>query len=684
MKRLLAIVFAALFCVSAHAQKTKDTTKLEEVSVVSFYTNTTKQGSLLEARELQTQNLGQEPSHMFKKLPSVFAFSDNGTEFGYGYFRIRGLDQTRINVTLDGCPWNEAEDFGVYFANSPDLMSSMHSVKVERGASSSYNGIAGTAGGINLESANLYADTTSSIGLTYGSFNTFKLGGVYNMGNKNGWGMHIKASHSMTDGYRENSWNSSQAVTVKTGYKFNNRHSVDFMTINGYHRNNQGWIGCTDSVLMETPRANGNNGKEDDEWFMSMNRIQYRGWLASRLLFVASAYAQVQTGSYRMDWNNYKLRMLGMEEAAHASEDTIYSYGLAHVMAGGNTMAKWIGKKLTITFGANAYHYERRHFYDKKSVNVDYYDNTGRKTDASAFGVVSANPAKGLTVSANIQYRYVDFKYKDNAVEADLLKIGVWNFCNAGVAVDYVPKRFVKAYARFNYVNREPTRSDMLGGCESLVDANYAEDIAQNSERAADVEFGFEFKFSKLEFNINGYYMGFKNELMLNGLCGENGLPMHTPATNSYRSGVEVALNWNIAAKLYLVENFAYCHGRFDLNNYHAANGETTNLKNNTQPFTPSVTNDVDLVWKDKRWKIGINANARSAMFVDAENVYKLPAAYTINAFATVTVKNAEFGVVFKNITNNTKNYNNAVVGANLLLVQEAGFNAMGTIRINL
>ena len=94
-------------------------------------------------------------------MPSIYSTNDNGTEFGYGYFRIRGLDQTRINVTLDGCPWNEAEDYGSYFANSPDLMSSMHSIKVDKGTSSSYNGIAGVAGGISLESVNLYRDTTS-------------------------------------------------------------------------------------------------------------------------------------------------------------------------------------------------------------------------------------------------------------------------------------------------------------------------------------------------------------------------------------------------------------------------------------------------------------------------------------------------------------------------------------------
>ena len=88
------------------------THNLDELTVTSFYRTATTLGSVVDSKSLIKANYGQEPSWLFAKMPSIFAFSDNGTDFGYGYFRIRGLDQTRINVTLDGMPWNEAEDFG--------------------------------------------------------------------------------------------------------------------------------------------------------------------------------------------------------------------------------------------------------------------------------------------------------------------------------------------------------------------------------------------------------------------------------------------------------------------------------------------------------------------------------------------------------------------------------------------
>ena len=194
MKKFLIVFLLSLVAMATTGQEV-DTLSINEVTVVSFYRNSIDTGSIIEKDDLISDNYGQEPSHLFTEMPSIFSLSDNGTDFGYGYFRIRGLDQTRINVTLDGCPWNEAEDFGTYFANSPDLMSSLQSIKVERGSSTSYNGVAGSAGGINMESVDLYDLSRSYAYLGAGSYNTYKASLVYNMLPRNGWGLHVKATH---------------------------------------------------------------------------------------------------------------------------------------------------------------------------------------------------------------------------------------------------------------------------------------------------------------------------------------------------------------------------------------------------------------------------------------------------------------------------------------------------------
>ena len=138
---LFTFIFSAVLAFGNQVDTTM--VALDEIVVSSFYQSSSIASVVIDVDDIVQTNYGQEPSNVFSKMPSIISLNDNGTEFGYGYYRIRGLDQTRINVTLDGCPWNEAEDYGSYFANSPDLMSSMRTIRVERGSGSSYNGIAG-------------------------------------------------------------------------------------------------------------------------------------------------------------------------------------------------------------------------------------------------------------------------------------------------------------------------------------------------------------------------------------------------------------------------------------------------------------------------------------------------------------------------------------------------------------
>ena len=172
MRKIKFILGLLVVCCSTNLYAQNDTIKvysIDEVSVVSFFNGNNKTTEY-KKDELTQLNYGQEPSNLFAKMPSIISLNDNGTEFGYGYFRIRGLDQTRINVMLDGCPWNEAEDFGTYFANSPDLMTSMENISVQRGTSSTNNGVAGSAGNINMESINIWNDIESYAHFGFGSY----------------------------------------------------------------------------------------------------------------------------------------------------------------------------------------------------------------------------------------------------------------------------------------------------------------------------------------------------------------------------------------------------------------------------------------------------------------------------------------------------------------------------------
>ena len=669
MKKFFTILTVAIINFVCYAQEEMHF-EIDSVSVVSFQRNTVNTGSLMKSEDLILINYGQEPSNVFKSMPSIISLSDNGTEFGYGYFRIRGLDQTRINVNLDGCPWNEAEDFGSYFANSPDLMSSMKSIKVERGSSASYNGVAGSAGGINLESIDVFSDSPSYAFIGGGSFATYKLSAITNTHNDK-WGFHLKATTSGTDGYRDYGFNDSKALTAKIGYKINSNHTIDILTMNGHHRNGQGWIGNTLSELAVNPRANGNTKDEDDGWFMTMNRLQYRGYISDNTFLISSVYYQFQTGSYRMDLDNYMKRMV---DPTMPETKILYDYGLTHHMAGANVMTKSIWKKITLSGGINAYNYNRKHFSGNKGKYVpeeEQYSNAGNKIDASMFIFANYKPIKELSLSANIQYRHVDFTYRDylnQEVKFDSNKTK-WNFLNANAVVEYTPINNVKIYGKYCRVNREPTRSDMFGGNEYYV----GELTTITPETANDIELGVEGAFNKITFNVNFFYMWFNNELVLNGEFGLNGLPCHENANKSYRRGIEGTVEWNIFSNLHFNNNFSLSQNKVT----------TPTFGTKTHILTPSMTWDSNLLWRDKKWFVGANFSYRNEVFVDMTNEHKIPSMWTINLLGSVSLNRYTLGLNLNNITNR-RNYCTGAVGANneTLYFAMAGFNFMANLKI--
>lgn len=640
---------------------------LDSVSVVSFYRNNVNIGSLLNHETLVTENHGQEPSHIFRKLPNIFSMNDNGTEFGYGYFRIRGLDQTRINVTLDGMPWNEAEDYGTYFANSPDLLSSLQTVKVERGTSTLNSGIAASGGSISLESIDLLKNNPSYAYLGGGSYNTFKTSVVYNSGLFGHSAVHVKATHSQTDGFKDYGFNKSDAFTLKYGWFIDDYSSLDIMTINGHHRNGQGWLGNTLKELEVNPRANGNIKEDDDCWNQSINKIHYKNWLAENSLLNMSAYLQYQDGWYNMDLDNYMTRMV---DPSWENLDMRYSYGLTHYLYGGNITLTEYSELLTAVFGLNYYRYQREHFMDdrvsshfKNIPTEEYYDNIGYKNDGEFFWN-NTFLLDEFQIIANIQYRYVDFAYKDILNNQYLSRKDLntsWNFVNYTVGAEYNPNDNNKIYIRYAEAGREPTRTDMFGGNEFYP----GELTTTKAERSYDIETGYALTTNKVQFNINYYYMYFKNERILNGQYGLNGLPLHDTATNSYRTGFELSLDWNFAGNFYYSLN-----GSISKN---IVNSE--NFVNKYHILTPKYTLNNDIYYKNDNFRVGVNELYHSKMYLDQSNTLEIPYYLTFNLYGNYRYKSWEIGARVNNLLNRVNYYNAAEGATDLLWFRDGGTN---------
>lgn len=645
MKKIILYLVASLVCITCYATEIADTMNLKDVTVVGLYRTQINTGALLTANEIKEQNHGQEPSFVFAKMPSIYAYNDAGTNFGYSYFRLRGMSQERMNVTLDGMPWNEAEDFGCYFSNSPDLMSSMHSIKVERGASVTNNGTAAYAGNVTLESVNLKTDTLSYVDMGAGSFNSYRITGVYNMGIKKNWGLHIRGTLQQSDGFKEHSYNNSQAFTVKTGYFFNDNHSIDFLSMNGYHRNGQSYIGVPKEELPKhlNPFKKIKNGcapQETDNFFMTVNKVQYNGKFTNTWL-TASLYWNHLKGDYRCIVPN-------------EIDNDLWNFDLTQHLYGGNIVAKHYVNDFTFTEGINAYMFQRRHIgyvlpFDTIVSSIhkygpELYNNIGYKPDVNIFGAITYTK-NNWKFSGNLQYRYTALNYvvDKKAVLDDHDFYHNWNFLNAGAGIEYKTGNIGTAYARWALTHREPSRVDMFGA-EYYSGELYA---STDAERVNDIEIGYDFNYKRFNINLNTFYMKFNNEMVATGeISSQNGLPLHTQ-NNSYRTGIELAATYNIFKTFNLIVNGTWSSNKIKV----IDDNNITHNNNNTYSPNWLLYTEANYTFAHNI-KVGISYNYRSKMYVDISNEHSLPSAFNLNVYITKSWKHIDLSCYLNNITN--------------------------------
>ena len=255
---LPAIVYAGN-CVA----QTDSAAKLNEV-IISYQANkhTPVTYQNLYAADIKQKSTGQEPSFLLAETPSITAYPDAGNTQGYSYYRLRGIDQTRINTTLDGAPMNEPEDQGAYFSNYPDLLNSISKIQIQRGSSTSKNGVASYAGSIELFSPDLHDSTSATIGLNYGSFNTSRIFGEYKSGIKKHKAFYARASQIYSDGYKYHSSNNSKSIFLSGGL-FYKKSTWKFNLLAGQQRNQLAWLGVADSLIIKDRRTNVNENELD-------------------------------------------------------------------------------------------------------------------------------------------------------------------------------------------------------------------------------------------------------------------------------------------------------------------------------------------------------------------------------------------------------------------------------------
>jgi iron complex outermembrane recepter protein len=548
MKYLLLLAFTVNLGLSGLiAQQTKTDT-LREVIIASRaekHTPVTFQN--LEAKALKAKSNGQEPSFILAQLPSMTNYSDAGGSQGYSYFRLRGIDQSRINITYDGMPLNEPEDQGMFFSNLPDLFGSVSRVQLQRGVGTSKNGVASYAGSVQLFSPDLLQPKSTEIGLGYGSYNRARAFASHQTGLQNGKAFYVRAAQVYTDGYKYDASNNAQSVVMGGGW-YGPKSVWKLNVLAGQQRNELAWLGVSADQIALDRRTNGNKN-EKDRFAQSFVQLQNYRSLGKTSSITTSAYHSGVRGSYDFNLNHF----LGLP-----STNELYNYAFRSNLVGVSSNYILNANQFNWVTGVHANAYAREHIGSEVTIG-QLYQNRGFKREASAFTKAEYQYGK-LLAFADLQYRLVQFAYKGSTS----LPTRNWAFLNPKAGLSYRLNPESVLYYSIGSTGREPTRNDMFGGNDDLLADSLGNAIVfiTKPEYVLDHELGIRQKWRKVQIDFNLFYLGFRDEIVLNGKFGPNGLALTNRVDQSYRTGAELSLQYQATKTLSLTQSASYQYSR--------------------------------------------------------------------------------------------------------------------------
>jgi iron complex outermembrane receptor protein len=317
------------------------------------------------------------------------------------------MDQTRVNMTLNGVPLNEPEDQGAYFSNYPDFLNSIQSLQIQRGVGTSTNGVASYAGSIHFESASLFRPK-KELYAGYGAFNTHRVYGEYATGVKKNQGLYLRASSLHSDGYKEHSGHTSQLVFYSYGL-FDKKHLIKLTGFVGNQRNELAWIGAPLDSLRKNPRYNANTRNEKDHFSQSLTMLQHTMTLGKDVTLNTSLYYNYLRGNYDFDLSNF----LGLP-----STDELLNYAFRSHFVGMFSHYSLEKSHWKLQTGVHLNTYQRQHTGSERRAGR-LYQNTGFKDEQSAF-VKSSYRLGEFLLFGDVQLRHAGFRYTGSAALSPL------------------------------------------------------------------------------------------------------------------------------------------------------------------------------------------------------------------------------------------------------------------------
>lgn len=590
--------------------------------------------------ELEARNLGQDAPYLLRWTPSAVVTSDAGTGIGYTGIRIRGSDPTRINVTINGIPLNDAESQGTFWVNLPDFISSANDVQIQRGVGSSTNGAGAFGASINLNTAKLHEEAYGNVNLGAGSFNTLRRNVTFGSGLLNNkFTLDGRLSRITSDGYVDRGSADLNSYFLSGAY-IGKRSSLRFNLFSGHEITYQAWNGIPASFVDDPEMRTFNSAGTDKAGEPYENEVDNYRQTHYQLL-----YDSELNDNWQLSWALHYTEGRGFFENYEGDAD-MTSFSLNPVEIGGETIEesdliqrRWLDndfyggvftlqhqstdKKVTTTVGGGYNIYEGLHFgeviwarFASESEWGDrYYENDAEKKDFNIYTKLNYELAEGLNAYVDLQYRAVDYSFLGfNDQLENVTQQASLNFFNPKAGIWYQLSPQSEMYLSFAVANREPNRNDFTENPISAV---------PKPERLYNTELGYKWQHEKVAFGANFYYMSYQDQLVLNGQINDVGEYVRVNVDNSYRAGLELVAGVALGKQLNLdvnatfsdnkVKSFTEFIDQYD-ENFNWLGQQAIERKNTALAFSPAVISAANLTWnavEEARQQLSFNLTGK-------------------------------------------------------------------------
>ncbi|TDB60793.1 TonB-dependent receptor [Arundinibacter roseus] len=579
------------------------------------------------AQTLEKQNLGQDIPVLLNFTPSLVSTSDAGAGVGYTGIRIRGTDATRINVTINGIPYNDAESQGVFWVNMPDFASSVSSIQIQRGVGTSTNGAGAFGATVNVSTNEFRKEPYAELSNSFGSFatrrHTVKAGtGLLN----NKFTVDARLSQVVSDGFIDRAESNLQSYYLSGGY-FGKKSFVRLNVFSGKEVTYQSWYGTPESRLKGDREGmlayidrNGLNNRDAQNLLNSDSRTYNFYTYENEVDDYKQDHYQLVSShtlskNLTFNLNGFVVRGKGFYEQFR-DEDDLETYGIQPLVLGDQTLAtsdlirrRWLDnffygttfsfdytnfKKLTANIGGGWNTYDGDHFGEviwarnagNSNIRQRYYYNQGIKKDFNLYAKVYYQLTEKLNAFGDVQVRSVRHTVSGNDNQQRQHDFDQpFTFFNPKAGLNYQLSERSTAYVSYSIGNREPNRDDFTEA---------AADIVPKAETLRDLEAGFRTQTNRLAFSANYYFMDYRNQLVLTGQVNDVGNSIRVNVPKSYRMGLEleagVALNnrwkWNVNATFSQnkIANFTEYVVDYDEGGYQEINHGKTDIS-----FSPAL-----------------------------------------------------------------------------------------------